>query len=91
MVGLREARAEQLLSIRDLAYRAGVASSTIYLIEAGRTMPSFGVVRRLAAALGVEPREVDEFRRAVEAAKKPPHERRPDTPRRRAGARRSSR
>jgi transcriptional regulator with XRE-family HTH domain len=61
---LREIRAERLLSIRELARLAGVASSTIYLIEAGRTTPRRSVALRLAAALGVDPRSVGEFRRA---------------------------
>jgi transcriptional regulator with XRE-family HTH domain len=71
MTYLREARAEQLLSIRELARRARVSASTIYLTEAGRTIPQPGVVRRLCAALGVEPSEVAEFRRAIEASKLP--------------------
>ena len=63
---LRILRAERLLSLRDLARLAGVAPSTIYLIEAGRTRPQFVVIRRLAQALGVDPRAVCEFRRAIQ-------------------------
>lgn len=66
---LREARAARLLSIRDLARRASVAPSTIYLTEAGRTTPRPGVVRRLAAALEVQPSEITEFRRTIEVVK----------------------
>ena len=66
---LREARAERLLSIRDLARRASVAPSTIYLTESGRTTPRPGVARRLAAVLGVEPGQIAEFRRTIEVVK----------------------
>ena len=62
---LREVRAERLLSLRELAQRADVAPSTIYLIEAGRTRPRLSVVRRLSEALAVDPRAVTEFRRAI--------------------------
>jgi transcriptional regulator with XRE-family HTH domain len=71
MASLRAVRAARLLSIRALAQQAGVAPSTVYLIEAGRTTPRFPVIRRLAAALGVEPGAIDEFRRAIEAAQEP--------------------
>lgn len=67
MPTLRQARAERLLSIRELAAAAGVAPSTIYLIEAGRTRPRPRVIRRLARALDVDPRSIDEFREAIEA------------------------
>ncbi len=62
---LRAWRAARLLTMRDLARRAGVAPSTVYLLEAGRTTPQPGVMRRLAAALGVDPLAVAEFRAAV--------------------------
>lgn len=58
---LRDWRAERLLSIRDLALRAGVAPSTIFLIESGRSTPRPSVARRLAEALAVEPRAVTEL------------------------------
>jgi DNA-binding XRE family transcriptional regulator len=62
---LRELRAEGLLSIRDLARLAGVAPSTIYLTEVGRTTPRPTVVRRIAAALGADAHQIAEFRRAI--------------------------
>lgn len=71
MRSLREIRSERLLSIRELAREAGVATSTVYLTETGRTTPRPAIVRRLAAVLGVDPLEVDEFRRAIDAAKLP--------------------
>jgi transcriptional regulator with XRE-family HTH domain len=60
-------RRRKLLSQRDLARQAGVALSTIYLIEAGRTeRVSFKVMRAVSAALGVVPDTIAEFRRALE-------------------------
>jgi transcriptional regulator with XRE-family HTH domain len=71
MTSLRELRAERLLSIRELAQQASVAPSTIYLIEAGRSMPRPRVARLLAMALEVEPRDIDEFQRLIELSKAP--------------------
>jgi transcriptional regulator with XRE-family HTH domain len=52
---LREARA---LSLRELANEAGVGHNTIYRIEHGQGNVLPRTVRRLAKALGVEPREL---------------------------------
>jgi transcriptional regulator with XRE-family HTH domain len=71
MTTLREIRATHLLSIRELAARAHVAPSTIYLIESGRSSPRPAVILRLATALAVEPTAVDEFRQAIQAAQRP--------------------
>ena len=62
---LREVRAERLLSIRELARKAGVSPSTIYMIEAGRSTPRPAVARRIAEALDVAPQGVAEFRRTI--------------------------
>jgi len=70
MVSLRELRAERLLSIRELARRASVAPSTIYLIETGRTIPRQRVARQIARVLRVDPTEVDELRRRIEMSKR---------------------
>ena len=72
MPSLREVRAARLLSMRELAALAQVAPSTIYLIEKGRTVPRLSMVRRLAAALEVDPLTVDEFRQAIEQASQSP-------------------
>jgi transcriptional regulator with XRE-family HTH domain len=71
VASLRVVRTERLLTIRGLAQRAGVVPSTVYLIEAGRSVPRLSVVRRLAAALEIDPAAVDEFRQAIEAAQAP--------------------
>jgi len=64
---LRDVRADRLLSMRELAQLAGVATSTIYLIEAGRSTPHLSVIRRLSVALEIDPQAVTEFRRAIRA------------------------
>jgi transcriptional regulator with XRE-family HTH domain len=66
MARLEILRRQRLLSQRELAERAGVAESTVHLIEVGRTRPRFRVVRAICEALGVQPAEVDEFRPLIE-------------------------
>lgn len=65
MPTLKEARAAKLLTVRALAAKAGVAASTVYLIENGRATPRFSVIAKLCTALGVEPAAVDEFAAAM--------------------------
>jgi transcriptional regulator with XRE-family HTH domain len=68
---LRRRRIEHFLSQGELARRAGVHAVTITRLEAGTSVPSMRTVRALAAALGIEPREladpeeVAEVRRAA--------------------------
>lgn len=71
MAALRTIRRRQLMSQRDLAQKAGVTASTIYLIEVGRTEPRLKVMRQICEALNVKPQDVDEFRRALEEAPAP--------------------
>lgn len=66
MPTLREARLARTLSQRDLARMAGVTAKTVIDVELGRQEPRLRTIRQIAAALGVEPTEVDEFRRAIE-------------------------
>jgi transcriptional regulator with XRE-family HTH domain len=61
MVSLRQQRSERLMSIRELAKAADVSPATIVNIEAGRHDPFPATMRRIAAALGVEAVEIDEF------------------------------
>lgn len=72
MASLKIVRTRKMLSQVALAKLAGVASSTVYLIE--RHDPSYfprlSVMRKLCAALDVEPQDVDEFRAALDAAEK---------------------
>lgn len=69
MATLREVRTARLLTLRELAARAGIALSTLYMIESGRSMPSFRVIRALSDTLGIEPGEVTEFAAAVDDAR----------------------
>lgn len=67
MTSLAVLRRRKLLTQRQLAERAQVAPSTIYVLEAGRrTRPRFKVLQKIAGALHVEVEEVDEFRRVIE-------------------------
>lgn len=66
LVKLKTARVLKGLSIAQLAERAAVAQRTILLLEHGGTdTPRPNTVRKLAEALEVDPREVDEFRAAL--------------------------
>lgn len=62
---LKETRMARLMTVRELAQKAGVAPSTVHLTETGRTIPRFTVIKRLSAALGVEPASVAEFAEAM--------------------------
>jgi transcriptional regulator with XRE-family HTH domain len=59
---LRQARTIRLLTVRGLADTAGVSTQTVHEVETGKRRPRFGTIKRLSAALGVEPAEVVEFR-----------------------------
>jgi transcriptional regulator with XRE-family HTH domain len=63
---LATVRRRKLLSQRDLARQAGVALSTIYLLESGRTeRVTFKVMRSVSQALGVSPQSIAEFQRTI--------------------------
>lgn len=64
---LREARLKKFLSIRELATAAAVSTRTVVQIEQGRTAPTFKTARKIAAALGMEPVEIDEFAALLES------------------------
>jgi transcriptional regulator with XRE-family HTH domain len=55
---LRELRKDRVLSMRELEEIAGVSYNTIWRIEAGRQGAHPKTIRKLAEALGVEPREL---------------------------------
>src|SRR5438067_8952575 len=66
MASLATLRRRRLLSQRELARRAGVAPSSIYLIEKGGKVPQLIVMRKIVDALGLDdPVDVDEFRRVL--------------------------
>lgn len=56
---LKLLRQERMLSQRDLSERSGVSQNTIVRIEQGEDA-RFITARKLAEALGVEPRELTE-------------------------------
>ena len=58
MEKLKELRQARALSLRELANEAGVGHNTIYRIEHGQGNVLPRTVRRLAKALGVEPRDL---------------------------------
>jgi transcriptional regulator with XRE-family HTH domain len=65
-------RKRLLLSQRDLARNAGVALSTVYLLEAGKTeRVTFKVMRAVSEALGVPADSIAEFQRAMGASAQP--------------------
>ncbi len=63
---LKQLRLERLLTIRALAKHAGVSTRTVLQVEHGLRRPHPGTIKKLAAALGVEPAEIREFRVAMD-------------------------
>jgi transcriptional regulator with XRE-family HTH domain len=53
------------MSQRDLASQSGVALVTINRIERRLVSPALVTIRKLCAVLGVEARDVDEFRDSI--------------------------
>src|SRR5689334_12313847 len=64
---LREARQRKFFSVRELAKAAGVAPATVAETEAGRRIPSFTSARKIAAALGCNPMDIEEFAARLDA------------------------
>lgn len=59
MATLREVRERKFLSQRDLAKIANVTASTIATIELGKHHPQPRTIRAIAAALQVDPAEIE--------------------------------
>lgn len=59
---LKRARIARLMTVRGLAAAAGVSTHTVHEVETGKRSPRFGTIKRLSAALGVDPADVVEFR-----------------------------
>ena len=55
---LKDLRIEQALTQRELAERASIGVNTVNRIELNETEPHMSTVRKLAQALGVEPRRL---------------------------------
>lgn len=56
---MRRLRKRNLLSQRDLAQKAGITHSTVYLLEAGRTRPRLVVLRSLFKALRLDGQPIE--------------------------------
>ena len=59
-------RKEKLLTQRELASAAGVTIATVSYAESGVTKPKILTILKIRMALGVRPKDVDEFRRALD-------------------------
>ncbi len=55
---LRELRVQRALSLRALGERSGVTFATINNLENGNRPARLSTIRKLANALGVEPKEL---------------------------------
>ena len=55
---LKELRRERVLSLRELEQMSGVSYNTIWRLEDGRQGAHPRTLRKLAEALGVEPKEL---------------------------------
>ena len=55
---LEELRRERVLSLRELEQMSGVSYNTIWRLEDGRQGAHPRTLRKLAQALGVEPKEL---------------------------------
>ncbi len=55
---LRALRSEHVLTLRELAIEAGVSKDTIWRLENGHSGAYPSTIRKLARALGVQPRDL---------------------------------
>ena len=55
---LKRIRGRALLTQEELAERAGIGTATLNRIERDRVEPHFRTIRKLAAALSVDPAEL---------------------------------
>ncbi len=55
---LRELRQRRVLTLHELEERSGVSYNTIWRLENGKTGAQPRTIRKLAAALGIDPEEL---------------------------------
>jgi transcriptional regulator with XRE-family HTH domain len=55
---VRRARERELLTQEELATRAGIGTATLNRIEKNRVEPHFRTIRKIARALGVDPKRL---------------------------------
>lgn len=70
-LSLRDARLKALLSVRQLARKAGLSATTIHLLETGHRQPQLLSIYKISQALDVEPATIDEFRQALDDPRPP--------------------
>lgn len=58
MTKLKKLREERVFSQRELARMAGLTHATVWRLENGFDQARPGTIRKLAEALGVEPKEL---------------------------------
>jgi DNA-binding XRE family transcriptional regulator len=66
MTSLAVCRKQKLMTQRQLAAAAGVTVATVSHAETGLTHPKMVTIRKICKVLGVQPQDVDEFRKALE-------------------------
>jgi DNA-binding XRE family transcriptional regulator len=66
MTALAVVRKQKLMTQRELATAAGVTIATVSYAESGKMRPKILTIRKICAVLGVQPEDVDEFRRALD-------------------------
>jgi transcriptional regulator with XRE-family HTH domain len=66
MTPLAVLRKQRLMTQRELAAAAGVTMATVSYAESGLTKPKILTIRKICVALGVEPKDVDEFSKALD-------------------------
>ena len=64
---LKELRKRRVLTLQELGERSGVSYNTVWRLENGKTGAQPRTVRKLAAALGVEPEELVDMREERDA------------------------
>jgi transcriptional regulator with XRE-family HTH domain len=52
--------------MRQLARKAGISPTTIYLLESGQRSPQLLTIYKLSRALGIAAEEIEEFRRVLD-------------------------
>lgn len=55
---LKELRQRRVLTLHELGERSGVSYNTVWRLENGKTGAQPRTIRKLAAALGVDPEEL---------------------------------
>ncbi len=60
------ARKAAEVSVTEVVRRSGLSRTTVFTIQAGSRIPSYGTALKLASAIEADPREIVELAPAVE-------------------------